>query len=920
MPISQLLRQQLQRAFGDEASDGLEGIAKRLDVEVPSARATQLRSFLDMVDEAYVEFERDLDLRGRSLELSSRELTEAYERLRVDADELVTAVHSLRETAQTLARAAGLPDFSTEHDSLRAMTKVMSELAQSRTDAVEALRVSEERYQIAVAHSGIGLWDWDWVTRRAYRSDQLVRMLGYEPGELPPVIDAMSSLMAPEDLRWAQEAMLRHLADERLPLTYDVRLRTKSGTTIWVHLRGRVCGHDEQGRPTRMIGTITDITSQHEAAQSMRLSKEAAESANRAKSDFLANMSHEIRTPMNGILGLTELCLDTPLNEDQRDYLRMVQTSALSLMTIINDILDFSKIEAGKLVLDPSDFSLREVVNESIRSLAMQAHEKGLELTISVAADVPDHLISDATRLRQVLLNLVGNAVKFTEEGEVSVSVSLKETRGNEALLHVAVRDTGIGIDEGKLGMIFESFSQADSSTTRRFGGTGLGLTISSRIVELLGGRLQVASKLGEGSTFSFTFATPYASAALGSKVRWSAKQLVGLGVLIVDDNATNRRILQDLVRNWGMRPELASSASEALRILRTQRSAGRSFALLLLDAQMPDLDGFALAEQIRTESLQPQATIMMLSSMGLGADRTRLAKLGIAQALTKPVGQDDLLAAILEALGAKHEVACGDTQPLTRRTQERALRVLLAEDNVINQRLAMRLLAKLGHVATLADNGAEAVELIREAKDTPFDLVLMDLQMPKMGGFEATERIRALELERGTRTPIVAMTAHAMQGDRERCLDAGMDDYVAKPIVFTDLARAIEATTLSVGTNPLPPPVAELEVFDYPAALARMGDDNDLFRELAQLFVDRVDRYTEALRVASEAGNAAGCAQTAHAYRGAVSNFGAPRVVWSLQALEARTRAGKLEKNDRLIDEVIEETARFVAALRGVL
>jgi CheY-like chemotaxis protein len=310
----------------------------------------------------------------------------------------------------------------------------------------------------------------------------------------------------------------------------------------------------------------------------------------------------------------------------------------------------------------------------------------------------------------------------------------------------------------------------------------------------------------------------------------------------------------------------------------------------------------------------------MMLSSMGLGADRARLAKLGISQALTKPVGQDDLLAAILEALGAKHEVACGDTQPLTRRTQERALRVLLAEDNVINQRLAMRLLAKLGHVATLADNGAEAVELIRESKDTPFDLVLMDLQMPKMGGFEATERIRALERERGTRTPIVAMTAHAMQGDRERCLDAGMDDYVAKPIVFTDLARAIEATTLSVGTNPLPPPVAELEVFDYPAALARMGDDVELFRELAQLFVDRVDRYTEALRVASEAGNAAGCAETAHAYRGAVSNFGAPRVVWSLQALEARTRAGKLEKNDRLIDEVIEETARFVAALRSVL
>jgi two-component system sensor histidine kinase/response regulator len=919
MPISKLLRRQLQRAFGDEASEGLEGIAKRLDVEVPSARAAQLRSFLDMVDEAYVEFERDLDLRGRSLEVSSRELTEAYERLRIDADELVMAVHSLRETAQTLARAAGLPDFSAEHDSLRAMTQVMAELAHSRTEAVEALRASQERYQIAIAHSGIGLWDLDVTTGNMYRSDEMLRMVGYEPGEISP---SLFGLLVPEDARSAHEALQRHLEDDRLPLSYKWRMLTKSGGTIWAHIQGHVCGHDANGKPTRMIGTITDISAQREAAESMRLSKEAAESSNRAKSDFLANMSHEIRTPMNGILGLTELCLDTPLNEDQRDYLGMVQTSALSLMTIINDILDFSKIEAGKLVLDPSDFSLREVVNESIRALAMQAHEKGLELTISVAADVPDHLISDATRLRQVLLNLVGNAVKFTEEGEVSVSVSLKETRDAEAVLEVAVRDTGIGIDEGKLGMIFESFSQADTSTTRRFGGTGLGLTISSRIVELLGGRLQVASKLGEGSTFTFSFAAPYSSAALGSKVRWSAKQLVGLGVLIVDDNATNRRILQDLVRNWGMRPELASSASEALRVLRTQRSLGRSFALLLLDAQMPDLDGFALAEQIRIESLQPQATIMMLSSMGLGADRARLANLGISQALTKPVGQDDLLAAILEALGAKHEVACGDTQPLTRRTQERALRVLLAEDNVINQRLAMRLLAKLGHVATLADNGAEAAELIRASKETPFDLVLMDLQMPKMGGFEATERIRALERERGTRTPIVAMTAHAMQGDRERCLDAGMDDYVAKPIVFTELARAIEATTRSVGPAIEPPPatVSELEVFDYPAALARMGDDVELFRELAQLFVERVDRYTKALRMAHQEGNAAACAEVAHAYRGAVSNFGAPRVVSALQAIEASVRAGKLQPNDPHIDDVMLETARFVAALRSIL
>jgi PAS domain S-box-containing protein len=272
MPISKLLRRQLQRAFGDEASEGLEGIAKRLEVEVPSARASQLRSFLDMVDEAYVDFERDLDIRGRSLEVSSRELTEAYERLRIDADELVMAVHSLRETAQTLARAAGLPDFSTEHDSLRAMTQVMAELAQSRTDAVEALRASEQRYQIAVAHSGIGLWDWDLQTRHAYRSDELVRMLGYEPGEIPPDIGALRRLMTPEDLQLVEEAVQRHLEDEMLPLSYDQRMLTKSGETIWAHVEGRVCAHDEHGKPTRIIGTLTNVTTQRQAAESLRAS------------------------------------------------------------------------------------------------------------------------------------------------------------------------------------------------------------------------------------------------------------------------------------------------------------------------------------------------------------------------------------------------------------------------------------------------------------------------------------------------------------------------------------------------------------------------------------------------------------------------------------------------------------------------
>ena len=915
MPKSKLVRRQLKRAFGVESLEEWRQFANELAADRPEF-ADQLVSFVTMVDDAYVEQNEELERRGAQLDASSHELSEANARLRVDTDELVVAVQSLRDTASGLARSAGISDFSGEHDSLKAMTQIMAELASSRVTALEAMRSSEQRLQVAVNTFGVGIWELDFRTNTAYRSAAFHWMLGLEEGELGDSPRALVPFMSTEDYARMQAALSASLADPSVPFDLHTQIRTKDGRMLWVHGRGQI-ERDAEGNPVRLIGANIDVTPLYEAAESMRIAKEAAEAANRAKSDFLANMSHEIRTPMNGILGLTELCLDTKLTDDQRDYLSMIHTSALSLMTIINDILDFSKIEAGKLLLDPSSFSIREVVNEAIRTLAVPSHEKGLELAVSIDADVPDHLISDATRLRQVLLNLVGNAVKFTEQGEVEVSVSIVETLGTDLRVQVVVTDTGIGIPADKLDDIFESFTQADTSTTRRFGGTGLGLAICNRLVALLGGSLRVESTVGVGSTFTFDFCCATSSEPLGTKLRWSADKLVGLPVLVVDDNATNRRILRDILRNWGMRPELASGGTEALEILRAARHRSDAFVLLLLDAQMPDIDGFALAKQILRESLMPRATIMMLSSIGLGVERARLNKLGIAQALTKPIAQDDLLVSILEALGNKKDAAHADTMVLTPPRRTRTLRVLLAEDNTINQKLAIRLLAKLGHTTVVAENGKEALDLFRTDR---FDLIFMDLQMPTMGGFEATAHIRQLEQELGTHTPIIAMTAHALQGDRERCIQAGMDEYVAKPIVFADLMRAIEdalrGPAAKLKAASIYPPAA-IEVFDYPAALARMGDDVELFRELAELFIPRVDRYLDSMRAAS---SPAACSDVAHAFRGAVSNFGAPRVVAVLHAVEQKARAGTLVEHDPILYEVVQETSAFIEALREVL
>jgi PAS domain S-box-containing protein len=911
------LLRQLKRTIGVSCEAELADLLASLKADSAKA-APQLRGILEgfgellkRVDASYEQYERDLELRTRSLDISSTELSAANEQLRLSLSGREHALRSLRKTVRDLVPSMEGETDRLDEEDISALSKRIAEIVTesehgrlelanqkfaldqhaivSTTDTAGTILYANDRFcEISgytreeligqnhrLVNSGthpVELFRDMWQTislGNVWRGEICNRARDghtyWVNATIVPLLDASGeperyiAIRTEITDRKRMEAQLSeqlHLVEElieNIPLPVylkdtagryvrlnrafelffqirresfigrtlhdllppedarkhvemDNQLFASKGTQVYeavvhsrdgnahdtIYRKAALTRHD--GSISGLLGIIVDITERKRAEIEVLRAKEAAEAASRAKSDFLANMSHEIRTPMNGVIGMTDLALETALTTEQREYLNIAKSSAESLLTIINDILDFSKIEAGKLLVEDIPFDLHRLVADTLKPLALRAHEKGIEILSEVVSNVPRYVKGDPSRIRQVSVNLVGNAIKFTSQGEIALQADLMQLQDGHAVIHFAVRDTGIGISADKQGLIFDAFAQEDSSTTRKYGGTGLGLSICRRLVELMGGKLWLHSKLGEGSTFHFSVQLQLSENSVPAAIH--PVDLTGRHILLVDDNATNRRILRAMLASMQMTCEEVDSGESALLKMREE---GRPFDCILLDAQMPGMDGYELAHQLHSEhsDLPP---MLMLSSGALRGDAQRCQEAGIAGFFAKPISADELQAALGSLFNKDKTPTESSTTAgplLTRhslREAQRPLNILLVEDHPTNQKLALGLLGKWGHNGTLAQNGQEALDILARQS---FDVILMDMQMPVMGGIEATRHIRARESEQHlARTPIIAMTAAAMQDDRDACLAAGMDDYLSKPIKVKELQEKLLSHT----------------------------------------------------------------------------------------------------------------------------
>jgi two-component system sensor histidine kinase/response regulator len=742
-----------------------------------------------------------------------------------------------------------------------------------------ALQAVEERLARAVRGTQDGLWEFNAGDQSFWFAPRFAHMLGYEPQELGSELEAFLNLSHPEDRERTRAEIWSHVGSDS-PYDVEFRLRHKSGHYEWVRSRAQG-GFAAQGQSASLAGSIQLITDRKDAETARLEALRVAESANRAKSDFLANMSHEIRTPMNGVLGMTELLLDTTLNALQRDYVETIRQSGTSLLTVINDILDFSKVEAGKLELEHVDVDLRDTFEDVARLLSVQAHAKGLELTAQIDAKLPHLVKGDAGRIRQVLLNLAGNAIKFTAKGEVSLEIKLVESGTDGTKVRCEVRDTGIGIPADRIESLFAPFTQVDSSTTRRFGGTGLGLSIVHRLVELMGGETGVESVEGVGSVFWFTARFAQVPDSVQPALPPPAS-LKGRRVLVVDDNATNRKVLMGQLLLCGVEAVSASSADEALALMRQSQAAGRAFDAALLDHLMPDCDGAELGRVIVHDEAIKSTRLVLLTSSGQRGDGQLFADIGFAGYLLKPVTQRDLTECLVMALAQTALSWHMRSQPIITRHALRAQRartrnkVLLAEDNLVNQKVASRLLERLEYQVEVVADGLAAVAAWQTGR---FDAIIMDCQMPRMDGYAATREIRRLEVG-GLRIPIVALTAHAMKGDEEKCRAAGMDDYLTKPINRDQLEACLDRILANPATTRAP--------VDWEALLASIDGDVVFAASLVAAFSGTGDRELAVIARALADGDSVSVRQAAHALKGASANLRAAGVTSAAAQLEA--------------------------------